>query len=181
MYEHYGITPDLIACGKGITSSLPLSAVIGRDDIMDLYPPGSMTSTHSASPLAVAAAVANLRIIRRERLAARAARLGQVLGERLRRLQRRHRRVLGCVRVRGLVAGIQVVQPGTKTPNPALALAINVACFQRGLLMFAPVGVAGECLKIAPPLTIPAAALRESLDVFEAAVEDVLSRQRPTT
>jgi 4-aminobutyrate aminotransferase-like enzyme len=181
MYEHYGITPDLIACGKGITSSLPLSAVIGRDDIMDLYRPGSMTSTHSASPLAVAAAVANLQILRRERLAARAARLGQVLGERLRRLQRRHRRVLGCVRARGLVAGIQVVQPGTKTPNPALALAINVACFQRGLLMFAPVGVAGECLKIAPPLTIPAAALRESLDVFEAAVEDVLSRQRPTT
>ena len=49
-FEHYGITPDLIACGKGITSSLPLSAVIGRSDIIGLYAPGSMTSTHSASP-----------------------------------------------------------------------------------------------------------------------------------
>jgi hypothetical protein len=53
-FEHYGVTPDLIACGKGISSSLPLSAVIGRAEIMDLYPPGSMTSTHSASPLAEA-------------------------------------------------------------------------------------------------------------------------------
>ena len=52
-FEHYGVTPDLIACGKGISSSLPLAAVIGRRDIMDLYAPGSMTSTHSASPLAV--------------------------------------------------------------------------------------------------------------------------------
>ncbi len=51
-YEHYGIKPDLIACGKGISSSLPLSAVIGRKDIMSLYAPGSMTSTHSGSPSA---------------------------------------------------------------------------------------------------------------------------------
>jgi 4-aminobutyrate aminotransferase-like enzyme len=61
-FEHYGIKPDLIACGKGITSSLPLLAVIGRKDIMGLYAPGSMTPTHSASPLAVAAAIANLRL-----------------------------------------------------------------------------------------------------------------------
>ncbi len=61
-YEHYGVCPDLIACGKGISSSLPISAVIGRKDIMGLYAPGSMTSTHSASPLPVAAAIQNLKI-----------------------------------------------------------------------------------------------------------------------
>jgi 4-aminobutyrate aminotransferase/diaminobutyrate-pyruvate transaminase/4-aminobutyrate aminotransferase/(S)-3-amino-2-methylpropionate transaminase len=58
-YEHYDIKPDLVACGKGISSSLPISAVIGRKDIMGLYAPGSMTSTHSASPLPVAAAIEN--------------------------------------------------------------------------------------------------------------------------
>ena len=62
-FQHYGVRPDLIACGKGISSSLPISAVIGREDIMDLYAPGSMTSTHSGSPLPVVAAVANLEII----------------------------------------------------------------------------------------------------------------------
>ena len=174
-YEHYGITPDLIACGKGITSSLPLSAVIGRGDILDLYSPGSMTSTHSASPLAVAAAIENLKLIKKEKLAARAAKLGAILKPALLRLQRRHPDVLGCVQGKGLVAGIQVVKVGTRDPDPALAQRINVACFRKGLLMFAPVGVAGECLKIAPPLTISEAALRESIGVFEEAVEEVLA------
>ena len=68
-YEHYGVRPDLISCGKGISSSLPISAVIGREDIMGLYPPGLMTSTHSGSPLPVAAAIASLEIIQKEHLA----------------------------------------------------------------------------------------------------------------
>ena len=73
-----------------------------------------------------------------------------------------------------MVASIQVVKPGTREPDPATAQKINVACFKKGLLMFAPVGVAGECLKIAPPLTISEAALRESIAVFEEAVDDIL-------
>ena len=174
-YEHYGIKPDLIACGKGITSSLPLSAVIGRNDIMGLYAPGSMTSTHSASPLAVAAAIANLKIIKKDKLVARAEKLGKILCPELRRIQQKYPRVLGCFQGQGLVAGIQVVKAGTREPDSAMAQRINVACFQKGLLMFAPVGVAGECLKVSPPLTISEAALRESIAVFEEAVAEVLN------
>ena len=173
-YEHYGITPDLIACGKGISSSLPLAAVIGRGDIMGLYAPGSMTSTHSASPLAVAAGIANLEVIHEEGLVERAARLGAWFIPEIARIQQKHPEVLGCWRGLGLVAGIQTVLPGTRTPDPDLALRINLACLQRGLLMFAPVGIAGECVKIAPPLTIEEDALRESVDVFEEAVDAVL-------
>ena len=170
-FEHYGIRPDLIACGKGISSSLPLAAVIGRRDILDLYAPGSMTSTHSASPLAVAAGIANLEVIEQEGLVERAARLGDWFLPALERVQRNHADVLGCFQGRGLVAGIQTVRAGTKTPDPDLALRINIACLHRGLLMFAPVGIAGECVKIAPPLSIEEDALRESIDVFEEAVE----------
>ena len=78
-YEHYGIKPDLIACGKGISSSLPISAVIGRKDIMSLYAPGSMTSTHSGSPLPVVAAVESLKIILKEKLVENARKLGEIL------------------------------------------------------------------------------------------------------
>jgi 4-aminobutyrate aminotransferase-like enzyme len=177
-FQHYGVRPDLIACGKGISSSLPISAVIGREDIMDLYAPGSMTSTHSGSPLPVAAAVANLELIQKENLAERAARMGEILIPGLRRIQHKYPQVLGCLHGKGLVAGIQVVRPGSKTPDPDTALRINVACFQRGLLMFAPVGPGGECLKIAPPLTIAEDALRESLQVFEEAVDEVLGGTR---
>jgi 4-aminobutyrate aminotransferase-like enzyme len=173
-YEHYGVRPDLIACGKGISSSLPISAVIGREDIMGLYPPGSMTSTHSGSPLPVAAAIASLEVIQKERLAERAARMGEILMPELRRIQKKHPQMLGCVQGKGLVAGIQVVRQGTKTPDPETALKINIACLYKGLLMFAPVGGDGECIKIAPPLTIPEDALRESIQVLEEAVDDVL-------
>jgi 4-aminobutyrate aminotransferase / (S)-3-amino-2-methylpropionate transaminase / 5-aminovalerate transaminase len=178
-YEHYGIRPDLIACGKGVTSSLPLSAVIGRRDIMALYPPGSMTSTHSASPLPVAAALASLDVLRRERLVSKAARLGEVLMKGLARVQQQHPHVLGCLHGKGLVAGLQVVKPGTREPDAETALTINLACFHKGLLMFAPVGVAGECLKIAPPLSISREALLESIAVFEEAVNEVLGAPAP--
>ncbi|MDD5482898.1 MAG: aminotransferase class III-fold pyridoxal phosphate-dependent enzyme [Kiritimatiellae bacterium] len=177
-FQHYGVKPDLIACGKGISSSLPISAVIGRKDIQGLYAPGSMTSTHSGSPLPVAAAITNLKLIQKERLVERAARMGDILVPEIHRIRQKYPDVLGCAQGKGLVAGIQVVKPGTKTPNPELALKINVACFQRGLLMFAPVGVAGECLKIAPPLTISEDALRESIAVFEEAVDSVLVKAK---
>jgi 4-aminobutyrate aminotransferase-like enzyme len=173
-YEHYGIKPDLVACGKGITSSLPLSAVIGRKDIMGLYPPGSMTSTHSASPLAVASALENLEIIRRDKLVENSFKMGQIMNPALQEIQKKYPKVLGCFQGRGLVAGIQAVKSGTKTPDPDLAQKINVACLQKGLLMFAPVGIAGECVKIAPPLCITKEALLESLNVFREAVEQVI-------
>ncbi|MBI3986711.1 MAG: aspartate aminotransferase family protein [Lentisphaerae bacterium] len=173
-FQHYGIQPDLIACGKGISSSLPISAVIGRRDIMELYTPGSMTSTHSASPLSVAAAIANLQVLKKEKLADRAAALEKILMPALHRIRNKYPSVLGCCKGKGLVAGIQVVKPGTRTPDSATAQQINVACFQKGLLMFAPVGVGGECLKICPPLTISKAALLESIRVFEEGVDEVL-------
>ena len=173
-FEHYGIKPDLIACGKGISSSLPISAVIGRTDIMDLYAPGSMTSTHSASPLCAAAALANLEIFEKEPIIENAAAMGKILMPELDRIREKYPDVLGCVHGQGLVAGIQVVKRGTKEPDSETATAINVACLHRGLLMFAPVGIGGECLKIAPPLTITEDALRESIQVFEEAIDAVL-------
>ena len=173
-YEHYGITPDLVACGKGISSSLPVAAVIGRKDIMDLFPPGSMTSTHSASPLPTAAAVANLKLLRKERLEERAARMGEILIPERERIQKKYPGRLGCMHGKGLVAGIQVVKAGTREPDSETALAVNLGCFRKGLLMFAPVGIGGECLKISPPLTISEEALRESIEVFEEAVDEVL-------
>jgi 4-aminobutyrate aminotransferase-like enzyme len=175
-YEHYGIKPDLIACGKGISSSLPISAVIGRRDIMSLYAPGSMTSTHSGSPLPVVAAVESLKIIRKENLVENARKLGEVLIPELARIRNKYPDVLGCLQGKGLVAGIQVVKKGTKLPDSETALKINEKCFHKGLLMFAPVGIAGECLKIAPPLMITEEALREGIKVFEEACDEILGR-----
>ncbi|NLF18945.1 MAG: aspartate aminotransferase family protein [Lentisphaerae bacterium] len=174
-WQHYDLTPDIICCGKGISSSLPISAVIGRNDIMSFYPPGSMTSTHSASPLPVAAAIENLKILERENLTEKAAVLGrEVLSPRLDAIQRRYPRAIGAAMHRGLVGGLLMVKPGTKDPDPDTALAINEACMQKGLLMFAPVGMGGGCIKIAPPLITPREALEEGLDVLDEACAQIL-------
>jgi 4-aminobutyrate aminotransferase-like enzyme len=119
---------------------------------------GVMTETYQGGGpdfLQVAAAIASLEIIQKEHLAERAARPGEILIPELHRLQQKYPKVLACVHGKGLVAGIQVVKPGTKTPDPDTALKINIACVQKGLLTFAPVGAGGECIKIAPRLRSP--------------------------
>jgi len=171
-FEHYDIVPDLICCGKGITSSLPLSAVIGRPQIMDQFAPGSMTSTHTGNPVCCAAALANIKKLLDEDLTGNAATLGPVLLEGLQSIQRKHPEVVGRVTSRGLVGGLQAVKPGRKEPDHDLAHAIIERCFHKGLLLFAPVGAWGQTVKIAPPLTTPREALVEGLEVLGEAVQE---------
>ncbi len=173
-FELYDIVPDLICCGKGITSGLPLGAVIGKPRIMDLYPPGSMTSTHTGNPVCCSAAIANLKAIKAEGLVDNAAKLGPVLADGLAAIQARHPARIGAAHSVGLVAGLQMVEPGTKTPDPDTAHAVIERCFQQGLLFFAPVGVGGGCVKIAPPLCIQQDAIEEGLQVLGASVDEVL-------
>ncbi len=181
-FEHYEVIPDLICCGKGISSSLPLSAVIGRTEIMDQFPPGSMTSTHTGNPVCCAAALANLRKIVADDLTSNAARLGKILEGGLSEIRARHREVIGHHTCRGLVAGLQITQPGKKEPNHDLAHAIIERCFHKGLLFFSPVGAWGQTVKIAPPLTTGEEALREGLAVLAEAIEEVLSESnKPQT
>ncbi|HWW00878.1 MAG TPA: aspartate aminotransferase family protein [Candidatus Acidoferrum sp.] len=173
-FEHYGVVPDLICCGKGISSSLPISAVIGRAEIMDQFPPGSMTSTHTGNPVCCAAAQANLDKIVSENLTANAARMGVLLEAGLRELQQRHPDVIGHYSCRGLVGGLQMTKPGKKQPDHDLAHSVIERCFHKGLLFFAPVGAWGQTVKIAPPLTISEEAVREGLAVLGEAVAEAL-------
>ncbi|MBI4220961.1 MAG: aspartate aminotransferase family protein [Chloroflexi bacterium] len=177
-FEHYGVVPDLICFGKGVSSSLPLSGVIGRPNIMDLYPPGSMTSTHTGNPVCAAAALASLRKIVTEDLTGNARRMGAVLAERLDCIRRRHPDVVGVSSARGLVGGLQMVRRERKEPDPDLAFDIVERAFHKGLLFFAPVGAGGQTVKIAPPLTIPRDALEEGLQVLSECVDEAVAGSR---
>ncbi|HSH93467.1 MAG TPA: aspartate aminotransferase family protein [Roseimicrobium sp.] len=173
-FEHYGVTPDLICCGKGISSSLPLSAVIGRPEILDMFPPGSMTSTHTGNPVCCAAALASLKKILREDLTGNAARLEPVLMAGLQAILKKHPNVLGHATAKGLVGGLQTVKPGTKEPWHDLAHNIIERCFHKGLLFFSPVGAWGQTVKISPPLTITREALEEGLAVLAEATDEAV-------
>jgi len=173
-FEHYGVVPDLVCCGKGISSGMPLSAVIGRSAIMDLYAPGSMTSTHTGNPVCAAAALANLKVIQAENLVARSDSMGQVLQPLLRQLGQRYPDHIGAVHGKGLVAALHMVQPGGIEPNPELAGDIVRRCVEKGLLMFAPVGYSGASVKISPPLVITEEALREGVAVCEEVIGEAI-------
>jgi 4-aminobutyrate aminotransferase/diaminobutyrate-pyruvate transaminase/4-aminobutyrate aminotransferase/(S)-3-amino-2-methylpropionate transaminase len=174
-FEHYGVTPDLICCGKGISSGLPISAVIGRNDVMDLYPPGAMTSTHTGNPVCAVSVLANLRVIREENLVENARKMGQILQPELRRIGAQFPRHIGAVHGKGLVASLHMIKPGGVEPDAALAAAIVRRCVEKGLLMFAPVGYGGASVKISPPLITGEEPLREAIGVLEEALAEVIA------
>lgn len=177
-FEHYGVTPDIICCGKGISSSLPLSAVICREELVESFPPGSMTSTHTGNPVCCAAALASLKKILGENLTGNAARLEPVLLAGLKKLKARWPGIIGHTSARGLVGGLQITKRGLREPDHDLAHNITERCFHKGLLFFAPVGAWGQTIKISPPLTIPREALEEGLNVLTEAIEEAVASQQ---
>jgi len=171
-YMHYDVKADLICCGKGISSSVPLSAVLGSKEVMDLPEIGSMSSTHSANPFVCAAGKANLQEIIEGGLVENSARLGKLFHERLNKIKDRFPKHISDICVNGLLAAIHLNTPERK-PLPELGNNISELCMQRGLLV---VHTGRESIKLAPPLTISEDALNEGLDVLEKAIEDVIAR-----
>ncbi len=172
-FQHLGVVPDLVACGKGISGGMPLSAVLGAAKWMDMYGPGEMTSTHSANPICAAAALANLQVIRKEKLVENAAQLTSVLKAGVSRIVAAANGKIGASNAVGLVAALQFTKPGTVEPCPDLSWEIVKHAIERGVMLFAPVGVGGCAIKICPPLPINQEALEEGLAVLEDIVAEV--------
>jgi 4-aminobutyrate aminotransferase/(S)-3-amino-2-methylpropionate transaminase len=168
-FEHYDVVPDIICCGKGMSGSLPISAVISKSAIMNLQEPGEMTSTHAGNPVCCAAALASLAVIDEESLVEKAASVGRILHAELAKLKIDHD-VVGAVHGKGLVAGIHIVKPRTDEPDGEMAAEIAYQCFIRGLLLFAPLGFGSATVKICPPLTITEEAVIEGMEVLDEAI-----------
>lgn len=174
-FQHYKVVPDITCLGKGITSCMPLAAVLGRADLMDQFPPGSMTSTHTGNPVCVAAALASIDYIVKHKLHQNAARMGRVLHKELNRIRERFPKNIAAVHGKGLVAGMHMVKPGGLEPDGDLAFRIVEKSMEKGLLMFSPVGFGGATVKIAPPLTITRDAVLEGVAVLEESIEQVIA------
>ena len=174
-YMHYGVEADLICCGKAMSSSLPISAVAGRKALLDQYGPGSMTSTHTGSPLCCAAAIANLDVILGDKLVENAAAMEKPLQEGLAAVKAKHPDRIANVGGKGLVAALNMVKPdGSLDPDGQAAFEIVWACVKKGLLFFSPVGTAGSAVKLAPPLIIDEEAIKEGVSVIDEACDEVL-------
>lgn len=174
-FEYYGVVPDVICCGKGISSSLPISCVLGKPEIMDLYGPGEMTSTHTGNPICSAAALANLKIIVNEKLAENSAARGEEMLTGLEKIRAKYPSRIGAIKGRGLVAGVHCVQKGTTDPDPDTAFSVVEKSVEKGLLLFGPVGFKGGTIKICPPLIMTKDQIADGLVALNEAFEEVMT------
>ncbi|HTI23252.1 MAG TPA: 4-aminobutyrate--2-oxoglutarate transaminase [Kutzneria sp.] len=167
--EHEGVVPDLVTTAKGIAGGLPLAAVTGRAEIMDAVHGGGLGGTYGGNPVACAAALASIRIMRDEDLNARAKAIEELTLPRLRELAAGIP-AIGDVRGRGAMLAVELVKPGTSEPDAELTGRIVKACHARGVVVLTA-GTYGNVLRLLPPLVIPTDVLNDGLDVLAEAIQ----------
>ena len=167
--QHWNIEPDLMAIAKAIASGLPLSAVVGRAEIMDL-PGGSHATTFGGNPISCRVALEVIRIIEEEKLLENASRVGEYIMKRFRELQD-HLEIIGDVRGKGLMIGVELVRNReTKEPARKELAKVIIESFKRGVLI---IGAGLSTLRIAPPLNITIEAVDRALEVIENVLKEV--------
>jgi len=163
--EHEGVVPDLLCAGKGLASGMPLSACIGRSEVMDAWPASSGEALHTwtflGHPAGCAAALASLAVIEEEKLVERAAETGALA------LAHLHARLdtapgIADVRGRGLLIGVECNEPARARDACARALAGGVIVLTSG--------DRGEVVSITPPLSIEPEALENALEIVAEAL-----------
>jgi len=172
--EHYGVEPDLLTLAKSIAAGLPLSAVVGKAEIMDALWDGAVGGTYVGNPLALAAALAVLDVFEEEALVERARRIGETIRARMLAWHERFE-AIGDVRGLGAMLALEyVADRATKEPAPALASRVAEEAAKRGLLLL-KAGVYSNCNRVLCPLVISDGELEEALAVWEEALAATLA------
>ncbi|GIG92875.1 aspartate aminotransferase family protein [Plantactinospora endophytica] len=166
-YQAHGVTPDLLTFAKGIGNGFALAGVVGRAEVLNEVHAVSF-STFGGNPLATAAGNAVLDYLLAHDLQANAARVGAVLLAGLNELADRHP-VVGAVRGKGLMLGVEFVRPGGTEPDPAATARVFEEC-KRGGLLVGKGGLYGNVLRMGPPLTLTEEEAREALGILAEAV-----------
>jgi 4-aminobutyrate aminotransferase/(S)-3-amino-2-methylpropionate transaminase len=163
--EHWGVEPDLITVAKSLAAGMPLSAVVGRAEIMDSVHPSGIGGTYGANPVACRAGLAVMEIFEEENILAKAQALGEKLRKRLVELQARFE-IIGDVRGKGPMLALELVRDRkTKEPAADEAKALVKTCFEKGLLILS-CGIFGNVIRTLMPLTITDEHLERGLAIL---------------
>jgi len=164
--NHWKVEPDLVTVAKSLAAGMPLSAVIGRKEVMDAVHPSGVGGTYGGNPVACRAALAVLDIIEEENLLQRSEALGKKLRERLDTLQKEYE-LIGDVRGMGPMLALELVKDReTKEPAAEEAKALVKFCFEKGLILLS-CGNFGNVIRTLMPLIIENDQLERGLAIME--------------
>ncbi|HZK58402.1 MAG TPA: aminotransferase class III-fold pyridoxal phosphate-dependent enzyme [Cryobacterium sp.] len=166
--HHEGVIPDLVTTAKGIAGGFPLAAVTGRAEIMDAVQPGGIGGTFGGNPVSTAAALAVFDIIEKENLLEAAARVEKALWARIGDWAERFP-IVGEVRGKGAMFGVELVHPGTKKPYPEALTAIITHAATNGVIVL-DAGSWDSVLRIMPSVVISEALIDDAASVIEEAL-----------
>jgi 4-aminobutyrate aminotransferase / (S)-3-amino-2-methylpropionate transaminase / 5-aminovalerate transaminase len=177
--EHSGVAPDLLTTSKSLAGGLPLSAVVGRAEVMDSVEPGGLGGTFGGNPVACAAALAVLQVFEEEKLLSRAKAIGERVMAALREIQQNHSDAVGDVRGRGPMVAMELVKdPETRAPDRERAAEVARYALQSGLMLLTA-GQQGNVIRTLMPLSITDEELEEGLSILAHAVDATASRTSP--
>lgn len=163
--EHYDVKPDIVCIAKGIGSGLPIGATVARADLMD-WKPGAHASTFGGNPVCIAAALKTIELLEGG-LVQNSADVGAYLKGELEKLMRKHD-CIGDVRGLGMMIGVEFVEDrASLKPAPALRDRVEVACFERGLIIL---GAGTNTIRWSPPLILTRENVDVAIEIFDAAI-----------
>jgi 4-aminobutyrate aminotransferase len=172
--EHYGVAADLYTLAKSIAGGFPLSAVVGRAEIMDACGPGGLGGTYSGNPVACAAALAVLEVFDEERIFERAEKLGERIGKSLDALAARHAEIVDVRRLGAMVA-FELGEGGDpKRPASELTKKLTARARELGLILLS-CGIYGNVVRVLVPITAEDAVVDEGLAIIAKAASELLS------
>jgi len=169
--EHDGVEPDILCMAKGIADGFPLSAFTTRPEIAAAFTPGDHLSTFGGNPVSCAAALANIDVMVGEDLPGNARRRGDQLMQRLREFKDRCA-LVGDVRGKGLMIGVELVKDADKTPAVKEAALVRDCCREKGVLVGLG-GADGNVIRLQPPLVLTEGEADMAVDVIEQALRKV--------
>ena len=173
--EHYGLVPDLMTTAKSLAGGLPLAAVTGRADVLESAQPGGLGGTYGGNPLACVAALAVLDVMNEDRLAERAAKIGERIRARFQNWAERFPQVGDVRGLGGMIALELVTDRTTKAPAKELTGKLLAEALKRGVILLSA-GTLGNVVRVLVPLTVEDAVLDEGLDAMEKALEAAVGK-----
>jgi 4-aminobutyrate aminotransferase-like enzyme len=168
-FQHYNLEPDIVCMGKAISSSLPLSAIIGRSEIINIDQ--SMNSTHGGNPVACSASLAALNVLIDEKLVEQSYQKGKILKKELLQWQSEFPNIISFISSKGLVAAVFF----TKEDSDELDIELVDKLIYKAMLKGVnSVRTLSGTIKIGPPLSIPEDALSEAINVYKECLIEIL-------